>query len=74
MNAAVNNTIKRSLITEHIVYNQTCGNKCEFSIFKNLCNFDLIRLEEILIHLNKLKLFKKNEFDSIIALKHSVLI
>ena len=69
MNAAVNNAIKRSLIAKNSTYNPTCGDKYEFSIYKMEClnNFDLSRLEAILIHLKKPKLFKKKEFDYTIA-------
>ena len=63
---------KKSAIAEHLVNNTYCGNNFDiskFSIMRQCSNtLELIRLEDILIHLNKPNLFKKKEFDYNLAL------
>ena len=71
-NAAVKNTMEKLSIAEHRVNNPSCENNFEtsnFSLMRQCSNIlDLIRLESILIHLNKPNLCKKKEFDYTIAL------
>ena len=69
---AVKNAIKKSAIAEHLVNNPSCGKKfalSNFSVMRQCSNtLELIRLEAILIHLNKPNLCKKKEFDYTLAL------
>ena len=69
---AVKNAIKKSAIAEHLMNNPSCGKKfalSNFSVMRQCSNtLELIRLEAILIHLNKPNLCKKKEFDYTLAL------
>ena len=69
---AVENAIKKSAIAEHLVNNPSCGKKfavSNFSVMRQCSNtLELIRLEAILIHLDKPNLCKKKEFDYTLAL------
>ena len=69
---AVKNAVKKSAIAEHFVNNTCCGNNfgiSKFSIMRQCSNtLELIRLEDILIHLNKPNLCKKKDFDYTLAL------
>ena len=64
--------MKKSSLVEHLVNNPSCGSNFEvsnFSVMRQCSNIlDLIRLDAILIRLNKPKLCKKKEFDYTIAL------
>ena len=63
MNAVVKKCYKRSSVAEDLINNATSAVKHEFPMLKILrqClnNFNLVRLEAILIHINKPKLLKK---------------
>ena len=69
---AVENAMKKSAIAEHLVNNPSCGKKfavSNFSVMRQCSNtLELIRLEAILIHLDKPNLCKKKEFDYTLAL------
>ena len=69
---AIRNAAKRSAIAEHLINNPTCAQKYSESNFKILrqCwnSFELVKLEAILIHLNKPDLCKQKEFDYIVSL------
>ena len=63
MNAAINKKFSKiSSVAEDLINNATCAVKCELQTFKilrqYLNNFNLVRLEAILIHLKKPKLLK----------------
>ena len=61
---------KRSLVVEDLINNRTCAAKYELPTFKTLrqylINFNVVRLERILVNLNIPKLLKK-EFEYTIA-------
>ena len=60
VNAVIKKYYKRSSVVKDLITNASCAVKYEFPTFKILrqClnNFNLVRLEAILIHLNKPKL------------------
>ena len=64
--------MNRSVISEHLVHNLTCGksyNKSRFRILsKCYYNYDLIKLEAILIKINKPILNKQKDFDYVVSL------
>ena len=69
---ALRNAAKRSAIAEHLIDNPASAVKYNESNFKilrqSLNSFELVKLEAILIHLNKPDLCKQKEFDYIVSL------
>ena len=64
--------MNRSLISENLVKHPICGkthNKMRFKILGSCNNiFNLVKIEAIYIHLNKLKLCEQKEFDYSLSL------
>ena len=64
--------MNRSSISEHSIKNPICGknyNKTNCKILTSCNNiFDLVKIEAIYIHLNKLKLCKQKDFDYSLSL------
>ena len=64
--------MNKSVTSEYLVNNPTCGksyNESRFSILRKCYNkYDLIKLEAVLIEINRLKLNKQKYFDNVVSL------
>ena len=69
---AIKKAMNRSVISAHLVNNPTCGksyNESRFSILRKCFNkYDLIKLETILIKINKPKFNKQKDLDYVVSL------